>query len=76
MRPQTLFRTLTAIVAFLVTFASVAPAAAQTPLPPIDPARIEQLRLDAPVEATNPRSVLSSSLQDATGRQQVVVRPA
>ncbi len=74
MRPQTLFRTLTAIVAFLLTFASVAPAAAQTPLPPIDPARIEQLRLDAPVEATNPRSVLSSSLQDATGRQQVVVR--
>jgi hypothetical protein len=44
--------------------------------PPIDPARIEQLRLDAPVEATNPRSVLSSSLQDATGRQQVVVRLA
>jgi len=74
MRPQTLFRALTAIVAFLLTFASVAPVAAQTPLPPIDPARIEQLRLDAPVEATNPRSVLSSSLQDATGRQQVVVR--
>jgi minor extracellular serine protease Vpr len=74
MRPQTPFRALTAIVAFLLMFASVAPAAAQTPLPPIDPARIEQLRLDAPVEATNPRSVLSSSLQDATGRQQVVVR--
>jgi len=74
MRSQTLFRALTAIVAFLLTFASVAPVAAQTPLPPIDPARIEQLRLDAPVEATNPRSVLSSSLQDATGRQQVVVR--
>lgn len=74
MRSQTLFRALTAIVAFLLTFASVAPAAAQTPLPPIDPMRIEQLRLDAPVEATHPRSVLSSNLQDATGRQQVVVR--
>lgn len=74
MRRQTPFRMLAVALALLLAFASVAPATAQVAPPQIDPARIEQLRLDAPVEATNPRSVLSPTLQGATGRQQVVIR--
>ncbi len=74
MSRQTPFRVLVVALALLLAFASVAPATAQVAPPQIDPARIDQLRLETPVEATNPRSVLSPTLQGATGRQQVVIR--
>lgn len=74
MSRQTPFRMLAVALALVLTFALIAPATAQVAPPQIDPARIEQLRLDAPVETTNPRGVLSPTLQDATGRRQVVIR--
>lgn len=74
MSRQTPFRMLAVALALVLTFALIAPATAQVAPPQIDPARIKQLRLDAPVETTNPRGVLSPTLQDATGRRQVVIR--
>mgnify|MGYP001092452396 CR=1 FL=1 len=74
MSRQNPFRVLAVALALLLAFASVAPATAQVAPPQIDPARIDQLRLETPVETTNPRSVLSPTLQGATGRQQVVIR--
>lgn len=58
----------------VLAFSLIAPAAAQVSPPSIDPAQIDNLRLDAPVQAMNPRSVLADNLVGATGRQQVVIR--
>lgn len=62
------------VVALGLALAMVAPAAAQPTPPEADRARIEQLRLETPLETSSVGNVLSPSLVDATGRRQVVVR--
>ncbi|MCS6841327.1 MAG: DUF4397 domain-containing protein [Roseiflexus sp.] len=74
MSRQPPFRALAAAFAFVLAFVFVAPTTAQVAPPQIDLTRIDQLRLDTPIEATSPRSVLSPTLQGATGRRQVVIR--